>query len=50
MELEEYSFWSAAYDWAYMQMTIRKEKINLEDPNSLIHQLAKEYYERIKGE
>ena len=50
MELEEYSPWVEAYNWAFMQMTMRKEEINLEDPNSLVHQLAKEYYERIKGE
>lgn len=50
MEFEGYSPWAEAYDWAFMQMTIRKEEITLEDPNNLIHQLAKEYYERIKGE
>ena len=50
MELEEYSPWVEAYNWAFMQMTISKKEIDLEDPNSLVHQLAKEYYERIKGE
>ena len=50
MELEEYSPWTEAYNQAFMQMTISKKEINLEDPTSLVHQLAKEYYERIKGE
>ncbi len=50
MKLEKYDPWAEAYNWAFMQMAIRKEEINLEDPNSLVHQLAKEYYERMKGE